>query len=39
MAGAVYLADTSVYVLQARHPAVRKRLAELLTEGGSPPAR
>jgi predicted nucleic acid-binding protein len=33
MAGAVYLADTSVYVLQARHPAVRKRFAELLTEG------
>lgn len=32
MAGAVYLADTSVYVLQARHPAVRKRFAELLTE-------
>lgn len=33
MAGAVFLADTSVYVLQARHPAVRKRFAELLTEG------
>lgn len=33
MAGAVFLADTSIYVLQARHPAVRKRFAELLTEG------
>lgn len=33
MAGAVFLADTSVYVLQARHPDVRKRFAELLTEG------
>jgi predicted nucleic acid-binding protein len=33
MAGAVFLADTSVYVLQARHPVVRKRFAELLTEG------
>lgn len=33
MAGAVFLADTSVYVLQARHAAVRKRFAELLTEG------
>ncbi len=33
MAGAVFLADTSVYVLQGRHPVVRKRFAELLTEG------
>ena len=33
MAGAVFLADTSVYVLQARHPAVRRRFSELLTEG------
>ncbi|MFF0654177.1 MULTISPECIES: PIN domain nuclease [Micromonospora] len=33
MAGQVYLADTSVYVLQARHQAVRKRFETLLTEG------
>jgi len=33
MAGAIYLADTSVYVLQARHTAVRERFARLLTEG------
>ena len=33
MAGAVYLADTSVYVLQGRHPQVRARFAALLTEG------
>lgn len=33
MAGTVYLADTSVYVLQARHPQVRTRFAALLTEG------
>lgn len=33
MAGAVYLADTSVYVLQARHPAVRVRFEELLMAG------
>lgn len=33
MAGTVYLADTSVYVLQARHPQVRARFAALLTEG------
>ena len=33
MAWAIYLADTSVYVLQARHPAVRDRFARLLTEG------
>lgn len=33
MAGAVYLADTSVYVLQGRHPQVRRRFEALLTEG------
>jgi len=33
MAGAIYLADTSVYVLQARHPVVRDRFFKLLTEG------
>ena len=33
MAGAVYLADTSVFVLQSRHPLVRERFAQLLTEG------
>jgi predicted nucleic acid-binding protein len=33
MAGTVYLADTSVYVLQSRHPQVRTRFAALLTEG------
>jgi predicted nucleic acid-binding protein len=33
MAGTVYLADTSVYVLQGRHPEVRARFAALLTEG------
>ena len=33
MAGATYLADTSVYVLQARHPVVRRRFEELLLEG------
>ncbi|WP_018786200.1 PIN domain nuclease [Micromonospora sp. CNB394] len=33
MAGQVYLADTSVYVLQARHQAVRKRFETLLAEG------
>ena len=33
MAWAIYLADTSVYVLQARHAAVRDRFARLLTEG------
>jgi predicted nucleic acid-binding protein len=32
-AGAVYLADTSVFVLQSRHAAVRERFAQLLTEG------
>jgi predicted nucleic acid-binding protein len=29
----IYLADTSVYVLQARHAVVRDRFAQLLTEG------
>lgn len=33
MAGAVYLADTSVYVLQGRHPQVRRRFETLLVEG------
>jgi len=33
MAGTIYLADTSVYVLQARHATVRDRFAQLLTEG------
>ena len=33
MAGAIYLADTSVYVLQGRHPRVRQRFETLLTEG------
>jgi len=33
MAGAIYLADTSVYVLQARHAQVRQRFEGLLTEG------
>ena len=33
MAGTVYLADTSVYVLQRQHPQVRERFAALLTEG------
>jgi predicted nucleic acid-binding protein len=33
MAGAIYLADTSVYVLQGRHPQVRRRFEALLTEG------
>lgn len=33
MAGATYLADTSVYVLRAKHAVVRHRFAELLTEG------
>lgn len=33
MAGAVYLADTSVYVLQARHRVVRDRFAGLLRAG------
>jgi predicted nucleic acid-binding protein len=33
MAGAVYLADTSVYVLAGRDKAVHDRFATLLTEG------
>jgi predicted nucleic acid-binding protein len=33
MAGAIYLADTSVFVLQSRHPQVHRRFAELLSEG------
>lgn len=33
MAGAVYLADTSVYVLQGRHPQVRRRFESLLAAG------
>lgn len=33
MAGPVYLADTSVYVLQGRHPIVRRRFENLLAEG------
>ena len=33
MAGPVYLADTSVYVLQGRHPTVRTRFEALLAAG------
>ncbi|SCE67567.1 PIN domain nuclease [Micromonospora mirobrigensis] len=33
MAGQIYLADTSVYVLQGRHAAVRRRFETLLAEG------
>lgn len=33
MAAAVYLADTSVFVLQAKHSQVRDRFADLLTQG------
>jgi predicted nucleic acid-binding protein len=33
MASTIYLADTSVYVLQARHPQVRRRFEQLLAEG------
>ena len=33
MAGTVFLADTSAYVVQARDPAARARFAGLLTEG------
>jgi predicted nucleic acid-binding protein len=33
MAGMIYLADTSVYVLQGRHPGVRRRFETLLAEG------
>jgi predicted nucleic acid-binding protein len=32
-AGTVYLADTSIYVLQGRHAAVHDRFVALLTEG------
>jgi predicted nucleic acid-binding protein len=31
MAGTIYLADTSVYVLRQRHPVVRDRFAALAT--------
>lgn len=33
MAGNIYLADTTVYVLQGRYPQVRRRFDTLLTEG------
>lgn len=33
MTGEMYLADTSVYVLQGRHSVVRHRFAELLRAG------
>lgn len=33
MAGALYLADTAVYVLQSRHTIVRECFAKLPTEG------
>ncbi|TQJ20725.1 hypothetical protein FBZ33_0928 [Micromonospora sp. A202] len=33
MAGRIYLADTSVYVLQGRHASVRRRFETLLGEG------
>lgn len=33
MAGAIYLADTTIYVLQGRHPQVRRRFESLLAEG------
>jgi predicted nucleic acid-binding protein len=33
MAGTIYLADTSVYVLQGRHVLVRRRFESLLAEG------
>ena len=33
MAERAYLADTSVYVLQGRHPQVRRRFETLLAEG------
>jgi predicted nucleic acid-binding protein len=33
VAGSIYLADTSVYVLQGRHARVRERFEALLTEG------
>jgi predicted nucleic acid-binding protein len=33
MAGPIYLADTSVYVLQGRHSQVRRRFEQLLADG------
>ena len=33
MAAPIYLADTSVYVLQRKHPSVRRRFETLLVEG------
>jgi predicted nucleic acid-binding protein len=33
MAAQIYLADTSVYVLQGHHPQVRRRFETLLAEG------
>ena len=33
MAATIYLADTSIYVLQGRHPSVRRRFEQLLAEG------
>jgi predicted nucleic acid-binding protein len=33
MSGPIYLADTSVYVLQARHAEVRRKFETLLAEG------
>jgi predicted nucleic acid-binding protein len=33
MAGQIYLADTSVYVLRRKYPAVRQRFEALLAEG------
>lgn len=33
MAASIYLADTSVYVLQGRHPHVRDRFIGLLADG------
>ena len=33
MSGPIYLADTSVYVLQGRYPAVGRRFESLLAQG------
>jgi predicted nucleic acid-binding protein len=33
VAGAVYLADTTVYVLRSQHQVVRERFEQLLTDG------
>ncbi|MGH3432718.1 MAG: PIN domain-containing protein [Thermocrispum sp.] len=33
MASTIYLADTSVFVLQGRHPSVHRRFTSLLIEG------